>query len=202
MHLKNVQPPRLKQIGDLGVKSSPLLVHLGRGTDESLEISGHVAIVRSESGLADDQAIEFSDARIAGSDLSGLHIRSAIRTAFIDCKLVGTVFDSGAVVDVLFTGSRLDTTSFRFCKVKRTKFEACSLVAPDFFHAELSDIAIVGGNFQGLGFDGAVINNVDLRGSDLEIGSPATIKGAIISAEQAIGLSQEMAQELGIIIAD
>jgi hypothetical protein len=58
-----------------------------------------------------------------------------------------------------------------------------------------------GGTFQGLGFDQAKLDVVDLQGTRLEIALPSTLGGATISVDQAVEMSPEMAKELGILVS-
>jgi uncharacterized protein YjbI with pentapeptide repeats len=173
--------------------------------------------------LSDRLSLETS--RLEACEVSSSKLRQATFSDVIlsDCLLFGSDFDgagwqrvevkrglfSGVVLtdmslrDVKFSGVKVNLANFRTSKLRDVAFIDCALTDADFQSAELTNVSFSGCDLSGTDFSGVTCSKVDLRSSEIAtIRGVTSLRGVTISRPQLITLSQNFANELGIIITD
>lgn len=137
---------------------------------------------------------------VIGSDLSTRVLLYITQSELKGTKFVNAVFEAN-IKDVRFIGCKFLKTVFeQGIVLERVEFIDCQLQDCSFYKSTLKDVSFVNSSVVGVGFDATTVERVSLVSSVLTISDPATLKGCILSNEQIIGLSLEMARTLGIII--
>jgi len=104
----------------------------------------------------------FSDCNLSMAKLTGVTFRDVV---FEDCKLMGLHFD--VCNDLLFSVSLIrcmaDLCSFYRRKMKKARFENCSLKEVDFSEADLSQSVFADCNLENAVFENTHLEKADLR---------------------------------------
>ena len=142
----------------------------------------------------------FRDVRFVKCDLSNAKLRGceATRVEFVDCRLTGIIAAECCWQDVL-----IENCDGRYAQFNSGRFRTCELKASNFTEADFSDAALEGTMFartvlRRADLSRARLRGADLRGAEIEgiIVGPAEVRGAIVSAAQAL----DLARLLGLII--
>lgn len=151
---------------------------------------------------------DLTGATFGESELSHLNAPafSAPRSSWWNTAVDNPRIGSGELYDsvlrsVTFTGGKLDYLNFRYAKLTDVLFSGCIIDELDVSHAQLTRVAFEDCRIGTLQAPGAAMNNVDLRGNELDrIVSLAGIKGACIDEYQLQLLAPAMAAEIGISV--
>jgi uncharacterized protein YjbI with pentapeptide repeats len=147
----------------------------------------------------------WTDVEIKGGLLAGLDVGGAAwrRVALRQVRADGLIVSETTAKDVLAVGCKFDLANFRFAKWSRARFEDCSFKEADFMGAELTDVTFVRCNLTQAQFSGAKLKAVDMRSSQLaQMTGLAGLAGATVALDQLMSLAPDLANELGIIIAE
>ncbi|MDB5178683.1 MAG: pentapeptide repeat-containing protein [Patescibacteria group bacterium] len=147
----------------------------------------------------------WSDVQISGGQLGGLDLTNGAwrRVTVSGARLSGVVLVEAELRDVTFADAKLDLANLRFAKLTRVQFLRCQLTEADFAGAQLTDVSFTGCDLTASSFAGATLEDVDLRTSTLrDLHDLAGLRGATIDTEQLIGLAPELAETLGLKVAD
>ena len=147
---------------------------------------------------------QFHDVEIAGGDLANLAMeRSGLtRVRIAQSRLTGVDLPEAQLEDVQFSGCAADMVSFRFASLRRVAFTDCSLRDADFSNAKLAHVSFAGCDLRGAQMSAVQLTKVDLRGANLEsIGGLADLKGAVIDPQQVIGIADQLAAAIGLVVA-
>lgn len=144
------------------------------------------------------------DSRLQGCELSGSRIFKAelLRSQIADCRFTGAQLGEGSVEDVVFSGCKIDMTSLRRCKLTRVVFRDCVLDDADFNEAQLTDVVFDACSLRRTDFSQAQLARVEFASDLSEIRGAASLKGAIISAEQLPVIAPLLCVALGIQVKD
>jgi uncharacterized protein YjbI with pentapeptide repeats len=104
----------------------------------------------------------FKDCNLSMAKLAGVTFRDVV---FKDCKLMGLHFDvcNDLLFSVSFTRCMADLCSFYLRKMKKTRFENCSLKEVDFSEADLSHSVFADCNLENAVFENTQLEKADLR---------------------------------------
>lgn len=148
-------------------------------------------------------AIEARDCVLDGLDLVGRRVTGLVRTHLVRCRLTGADLAEATLQDVTFEDCALDMASWRLARVRRVAVLGGRIDALDATAAELTDVTFAGVALAGVVLERARCERVDLTGSDLTpVTAVATLRGATISAAQAVALAARMARVLGVHVRD
>ncbi|MES2788231.1 MAG: pentapeptide repeat-containing protein [Planctomycetota bacterium] len=140
--------------------------------------------------------------RFINGDLSNCRFERPL-VAFAEIarsRLTGSTFEDGEIRNTIFSSSKLDLSSFRYCKLFNCQFVKCSLREVDWQGAELNAVSFLECDLSGSQFSQASFDKADLRSS--------SIGGAAFSLENLRGLIAEPSQcaifatMLGVTVAD
>ncbi|GAA0267532.1 hypothetical protein [Cryptosporangium japonicum] len=150
------------------------------------------------------EPLDVSDVRIERSDLAGARWEgvSARRLEIADSRLVGWRLIATFAEDVLITGSRWDNGGLYVRRAKGSiVFRDCTFAGTT-LRGDLSGFVFDNCDLAGAEFGADAARKCDLRGSRLEgARGLATLRGALISSDQAIALADVLAAELGFTIS-
>jgi uncharacterized protein YjbI with pentapeptide repeats len=149
------------------------------------------------------EAVEFTQCRFRGTDLSGsvlaqltmadclvetanwANVRSeggaVRRVIFAESRMTGFTVSGGKLADVDFQQCRLDLSGWRFTGFDNVRFTGCNLTGADFTNADLR---------------GARFRRCELGG----IAGITSWRGAVVHPDDLLALSWTMAAGLGIKI--
>ncbi len=139
------------------------------------------------------------DVQLTGTDLA--------RTSWQDVTLdrsvaAGVQMFGSALRRVAFLGCKLDGVNFRDAALTDVRFENCLLRGVDFGGARLTRTVFADCRLRRADFTKAALDQVDLRGSELDIlAGPDSLRGAIITPGQLTAIAPALADSLGIIVA-
>lgn len=151
----------------------------------------------AESSL---NGIELTDVIFDHCDLSNVDFSDAFihRTAFRDCRLIGTDFTRARFQNVSVIGCIGEFAVFRFVSFKGVSFERSSLISADYYQSSLNGLYFSECNLDQATLAGCRLKDIDL--SDCEFTGLTVdlqdLNGCIISAEQAASF----AGLLGLVI--
>ncbi|ADG97146.1 pentapeptide repeat protein [Segniliparus rotundus DSM 44985] len=134
-------------------------------------------------------------------DLSGAIWDSAFleRAVFLDCRMTGLTLSGARLRDVRVESCGAELASFRMAKAERLHVEASILRGADFQEAALAQSRLVRSDLRGAGFRRAQLSQVELRGSSLHgLVGVASLRGAQVTADQAVVLGMQLLAETGI----
>ena len=122
----------------------------------------------------------------------------------VDRSLAAGVEAFGAQLRrVTFRGCKLDSVNFRETEFTEVTFDNCDLRDVDFAGASLIRTAFPDSRLTRTDFSRVRMDKTDLRGAELGIIiGPDSLRGAIISTAQLIGLAPVLAQTMGITVSD
>jgi uncharacterized protein YjbI with pentapeptide repeats len=151
-----------------------------------------------------DRAL-ISDAVFEGCDLANLRARdcSFIRATLSGSRMMGMSWAEGSVRETVFSGCGMDMSSFRFSVFKRVVFADCKLRHADFQEADLR-----GARFERCDLTAAQFSKAQMEGTRFAhctlagLNGVTSLRGAIVTSEDALGLAYSLAGALGITIED
>jgi uncharacterized protein YjbI with pentapeptide repeats len=138
-------------------------------------------------------------------DLAGAEwpMKHLIRDTFADCRMTGLEAPALIAEHVHFKACRLDLANFRHATLRSVVFEDCVLDEADFGGADIAHCRFAGCSLRGTYFENARLEDVDLRGSQLEPeGDVHALKGAIIDRVQLVELAPYLARDVGLKVEE
>lgn len=194
MH-QNVKLPAKPRISKL---SGNLVQELPEAADDEIELN--YGTFRIPINLDQRTGISSIHSTITGSDLSTRTMLYISQSEIKDTKFVNSIFEAN-IKDARFVSCKFVKTVFeQGITLDRVEFIDCDLRNCTFYKSTLKDVSFINSQISGVGFDATTIERVSLVSSILTISDPATLRGCVLSNEQVIGLSQELARTLGIIV--
>jgi uncharacterized protein YjbI with pentapeptide repeats len=142
----------------------------------------------------------FRDVALMATDLA--------QTSWVDVTFIGGVVAGaeafGATLRrAAFHGCKLDSVNFRDAALTEVTFDNCLLREVDFTGATIARTSFPQSRLRKANFTKASMDEADLRGAELDIvAGPDSLRGAIISGGQLIGIAPALAESLGIIVRD
>lgn len=144
-----------------------------------------------------------SDTRLKGVDLSNTSIQEATfrRTEWLEGRAIGLRLSAERLEDVYIEGVRIDYATIHIEQVKGlVVFRNCSFRETE-----------IGGDLSGIVFDECELTGVQFRartakGADLKTSrldgayGLLSLRGAAITAEQALSIADQLAMEAGLLI--
>jgi uncharacterized protein YjbI with pentapeptide repeats len=138
-------------------------------------------------------------------DLANLLARdsSLIRVELRASRMTGTAVLATVVRDVAFRDCRMNLASFFGSRFTNVTFTNCRLEQANFGDADVSGVQfdhcdLTGAQLSGAAMDGARFTGCDLTG----ISGVTSLRGAIITSDDALTLARIFAEALGITIED
>lgn len=135
------------------------------------------------------QRLRMRDSRIENADLANINLTGSSfeRLEFLSTRLTGATCSEAHWNDVLFQECKLDLALLRMARLERCVFERCNLTDADFYAADLTGVI-----FRKCDLSRADLSHAKLAGADIRSccidgmrGTPATMDGLLISADQA-----------------
>ncbi|WP_370949314.1 pentapeptide repeat-containing protein [Amycolatopsis sp. cg5] len=209
-----VQRPSF-DVEDLAAESGPLkgdfdldLVHLS-GVDQAA-VSGEGTLSHSLV-----ESVKLAGARLAPLTLSDVTVRNvdlsnavlsdttARRAEFTKCRAIGLNLGLVHAADLYVEATQFDYASVRFGKVKNSAvFVGCTF-REAVLSGDLSNVVFADCDFAGAEFEAIRAGACDLRGSRLAgARGLLTLRGALITTEQALSVATTLAVESGLSIVD
>ena len=146
-----------------------------------------------------------SDSVFEGCDFANLRAQdsSLVRVCVTRSRMTGFAWADGALRDVMIAGCRMDLASFRFAKFKSVVFSDCKLMQADFQAADLRGARfercdLTAAQFSKAQMEGARLSDCKLDGA----GGVESLRGAIVTSRDALGLAYALASAFGIRIED
>jgi uncharacterized protein YjbI with pentapeptide repeats len=180
------------------------------GNAEITITSRHLSITDSRITKSD-----LSRAELPGLDLhnviiehctmtAGKYSESSWHTVTLDTtRCSGIQLDRSTLKNVTFRGCKLDVANFRYAKLSNVVFEDCIIDEADFYGASIKNVRFSSCPINNLELQKTALVKVDFRDSTLiRVKRSSDLKGAIITNEQLVFLSPQLAQQSGIIIED
>jgi uncharacterized protein YjbI with pentapeptide repeats len=136
-------------------------------------------------------------------DLNNARIGDAavVDAVFAGCRLTGIHAGQASFRDTLFEDCRLDLAAFRYARFRNVVFRRCTLRGAELIGSTLRTTSFTECDLEGLQVSMADMESVDLRGSRLrDVGGIAHLRGAIVSSEQLVELSRELAAHVGLVV--
>lgn len=143
------------------------------------------------------------DVSIANGDMSAIKLPglSADRVEFKSMRLSGAQIYESRLKNVIFIDCKLDLANFRFTKFKNVLFENCVISEADFGNAEFNNVTFSECELSQADFSGSKATKLDLRSSNIvSIIGVSSLKNAIISPTQLIGIAPQLGLEVGLIV--
>jgi uncharacterized protein YjbI with pentapeptide repeats len=208
-------PPEAPRIGDpatLAETDAPLDPELDlyrtRLTGAHPDLTGGGALTQVVVDGADFsgsrlERLELVDVVLRGADLAGARWDEVVvrRVTVESCRTIGWRLNCDLAEDMLVTDCRWDTGALHLTR-RRTgagsiHFRDCSFVGTT-LRGDLSGVVFDGCDLAGAEFGATAAKGCDLRTSRLAgaLGL-LSLRGALITAEQAIGLADAFAAEIG-----
>lgn len=124
-------------------------------------------------------------------------------TKIINSRCSGIQLDMSTLKNVVFIGCKLDLANFRYAKMTNVIFEECVIDDMDLYGSILKNIDFIDCKINNLELQNSKLKNVDFRKSEfVRIKISTDLKGAIISTQQLIFLSPQLAHHAGIVVED
>ncbi|AWH93238.1 pentapeptide repeat-containing protein [Dietzia lutea] len=145
--------------------------------------------------------LRLTDVVISGCDLSGLVADGAnlTRVRFVGCRLTGIVLSDARLTDVSFEDCHADMINLRMARLQRVRLAATRCRQADLLEAQIADLTTEGADLRGATVERASVTAADLRGADLDdLRGASTLRGALISPEQVLGVGLALIGEAGI----
>lgn len=149
--------------------------------------------------------LSLDDVFLINSDLSAIRLPnlSAQRVEVKSNRLSGAQIYEATLKDVLFKDCKLDLSNFRFSKLKNVVFEDCMLTEADFAGATFDNVCFKACTLEEADFSNVKVKKLDLQTSNiLGINGISSLKGAIITPTQLIGIAPQLASEIGLVISN
>ena len=184
------------------------LVHFDGGSQASVHGRGSLAesvLTGVDLSGATLHPLTMTDVLLEQTELSNAVLREVIvrRCEIVRCRAVGLRLDLRQVADLYVEGCRFDHATLRITQVKgRVAFRECTFRDATIF-GELTDVVFLDCDFAGTEFDAVSAVDCDLRSSRL-VGARGllTLRGALISADQAVSVADQLAAEAGLRITE
>ncbi|MFJ8911521.1 pentapeptide repeat-containing protein [Amycolatopsis sp. NPDC102389] len=181
-------------------------VQLDGGEQDGARGGGEIArSLVSDVSLANARLdrLTLSDVVLEGVDLSNAAIRelSARRVEILRCRAIGLGVAITSATDLYVENSRFDYASVTVERVKGSVvFSGCSF-RETVFSGDLSRLTFVDCEFIETEFAATAAVGCDLRGSRLSgVRGLLTLRGAKITAEQAVSIAGILATESGLSV--
>lgn len=145
------------------------------------------------------------DCRFEGCEMSGVLLDGArlTRVEFIDCRLSGAVLSNARLKDVRVERCRTDGAMFRMSTFETCEFSQCDLTGAEFYESTIGQVSFLDGDLHRADFTGARLEDVRLHGSVLtDLRGGASMRGAIIDADQLVPMGLIALDALGVVIGD
>jgi uncharacterized protein YjbI with pentapeptide repeats len=140
------------------------------------------------------------DVRLTGTSLTESHW---LEVTVLASSLAGTQIYGSTLRKVVFSGCKLDSVNFRGSQLTGVRFDNCVLRDVDFRDAQLTKCTFSGSDLTRTDFGRTRMDQTDLRDAELGIIIDAeSLRGAIISSGQLVGLAPAIAQSIGIVVRD
>ena len=143
---------------------------------------------------SDIKKLEVNNVRFEHCDFSNAVFTGAVihRAEFVNCKMLGTNLVEAVLRNVTFKDCKCDYAFFSFANFKQVSFEGCDLNQSDFQRAVLAKFAFSKCNLSMAQCSGVSFRGLDISDCEIEgiIAGPEDLKGASISAHQAVLLAQ------------
>lgn len=179
---------RLNGSGQAGVTGEGLLRRcVVDGVDLSCAVLAHLDVM---------------DVRLEGVDLSNASVGGAVkRVELLRCRGIGLRLALEHAVDMYAHDSRLDYAIIEIGRVKGLAvFDGCSL-RESVISGDLSGVVFSDCDLTGAEFAANRAQDCDLRGSRLDAARGLlSLRGATISAAQALDVADALATEAGLIV--
>ncbi|EMD25917.1 pentapeptide repeat-containing protein [Amycolatopsis azurea] len=183
-------------------------VQLEGGDQDGVRGGGEIArSLVSEVSLANARLdrLTLSDVVLEGVDLSNAAIRelSARRVEVLRCRAIGLGVSIASASDLYVENARFDYASLTVERVKGAAvFSGCSF-RETVFSGDLSRLTFVDCDFTETEFAATGAAGCDLRGSRLSgVRGLLTLRGAKITAEQAVSIAGILAAESGLSVVE
>lgn len=176
--------------------------HQGAVGDGRIEDSTLRNVDLSEAKLG---PLTLAGSTLQGVDLSNASLQQVVgrRTTLQSCRAIGLKLSLELATELSFEDCRLDYAVLHVEKVKGwVRFSGCSfreaVITGDFSNVRFQDCDFVDTEFRA-----GRATKCDFRGSRLTSAKGLlSLRGATISAEQAVSVSLLIAAEAGLIVAD
>jgi uncharacterized protein YjbI with pentapeptide repeats len=142
----------------------------------------------------------FQDVRLVKCDLSNAVLRGfeARRIELIDCRLIGM-----AAIECRWQDVLVENCDGRYVQLNDGRLRNCEFRASDFSEADFRGTDLEGTSFAQVllrraDLSHSKLRNADLRGAEIDgiLAGPEEVRGAIVTAEQAM----DLARLLGLVI--
>ena len=148
-------------------------------------------------------ALMLTDVALRRVDLSGAVLAevTARRLELHGCRAMGLRLSFALVADVFVDGCQFDYATLHVARVKGPVcFRDCTFREAT-IGGDLSGVIFDGCGFAGAGFEAGAAKGCDLRSSQL-VGASGlrTLRGARITADQAVSVADRLATEAGLIV--
>lgn len=149
-----------------------------------------------------DAGVDAQDAHFVDVDLSGRPFESLTRVRFERCRLTGADFGESRLRDVVFSDCALDLASLRAATLERVAIAGGRVDEADLSGARLVDVTFSQVGLAEVTLAGARLERVDVTDAAIDaVRDLRELRGAIISASQAVALAPRLARVAGLDVA-
>jgi uncharacterized protein YjbI with pentapeptide repeats len=149
--------------------------------------------------------VRVTDVEFDRCDLANLRARdSSVRRSMVTAtRMTGLSWITGVIRDVIFDSCRIDLGYFSATRFFTVVFRDCRLDQANFGDTELSDVQFDRCDLTGAQFSGARLADTRFSGCELSrLSGVTSLRGATITASDAMSLTGIFAEALGIRIED
>lgn len=173
-------------------------VHGGGSISESLIT--HVNLSKAKLSPLTLTEVLFDEVDLSNAALQNVVLRMV---ELRRCRAIGLGISVDQASDLYAEDTQFDFAGFHLARVRGVAaFVGCSFKEAT-VSGDLSNVVFDGCDFTGTEFRATGAFNCDLRSSRLTgARGLSTLRGAVISAEQAVSIAAELAVETGLIIRD
>jgi len=137
----------------------------------------------------DAQRLRMRDSRIENADLANINLTGSSfeRVEIVSTRLTGATCSEAHWNSVLFQECKLDLAVLRMARLEHCVFERCNLTEADFYSADLTGVIFRKCDLSRADLSHAKLAEADIRDCRIDgmRGTPATMSGLLISADQA-----------------
>ena len=156
-----------------------------------------IGAVLARSRWAD---VVFERCDLSGADLTGAALT---RVELRECRLNGALLGGARLRELRISDGFLDGTHLRLAKGERVWIERSRAVGIDLSGMEATDVVLAGCDLTGADVSQARLPGVRLVGSTLDgLRGAASLRDAVIDADQVLPLGVSLLAALGITIED
>lgn len=124
---------------------------------------------------------------------------SLTRVRFVGCRLTGTVLSGARLTDVTFEDCHADMLNLRMAHLARVRLAGTRCRQAELLEARVADLATESADLREATFEKSSLVAADLRGAELDgIRGGSSLRGALISSEQVLGVGVALIGEAGI----